>query len=365
MELNNNYRCSVCGGDMAWDPSVQKLRCPYCGETYSLEDMAQEGKTQLHEENYERGQSAEELGYTQSTDDTGVNPEDLKVYKCKYCAAEIITDKNTAATTCIYCGNPVVIEEQLVNGFTPKWVIPFKVKQDQVKEKYLSFIKKKFTPDSFLTDDHIQKIKGVYIPFWLYDGIAKGQMTFEAEKTSTHRSGNYRITDHNVYNIYRAGDIKFTKIPADASSKTDNAIMDSIEPFNYNEITKFEMPYLAGFFAEKYDEDAEKCKERITPRMQKTFENTMRASVSGYSSIKTFSSNINKNITNSDYAMLPVYLLYTKYDNKDYIFAMNGQTGKMIGDIPYDKKKIMLFALKIWGALTVFLSILLYFTQII
>ena len=362
METNNNYRCSVCGGDMAWEPSIQKLRCPYCGETYSLQDMEEQGKTQLHEDTYERGQNAEELGYTESTDDTGVNPADLKVYKCKYCAAEIITDKNTAATTCIYCGNPVVIEEQLVNGFTPKWVIPFKVKQNEVKDKYLSFIKKKFTPNSFLTDEHIEKIKGVYVPFWLYDGIASGNLVFEGDKTSSHRSGDYRITEHRIYNIYRDGNITFSKIPADASSKIANAIMDSVEPFNYADLTKFEMPYLAGFFAEKYDEDDETCRKRIDVRMKKSFEDTLKTTINGYSSKTLKSSNVNNHINKADYAMLPIYLLYTKYNNKNYTFAMNGQTGKMIGDIPVDKKKIVFFALKWWALLSTIISFYLLFT---
>lgn len=359
MGLNQVYRCSVCGGELSWDPTAQLMKCPYCDETFTMEQMQEQGKTELNEENYERGQSAEELGYTESTDDTAVDPKDLKVYKCRHCAAEIITDKNTAATTCVYCGNPVVIEEQLVNGFTPKWVIPFKIKQEDVREKYLSFIKKRFTPDSFMTDTHIQKIKGVYIPFWLYDAKVSGIMSYDAEKTSRRTTSDYIITTHKVYDVDRAGNISYKRIPADASSKTDNKVMDSVEPFDYSDLTKFEMPYLAGYFAEKYDEDAKTCEERIIPRIKQTFKDKVEKTVSDYNTKKITREHINHEITNSDYAMLPVYLLYTKYNEKDYIFAMNGQTGKMIGNIPLDKGKVLKFWLG-WSALLSVLSTIVY-----
>lgn len=360
MGLNNVYRCSVCGGELSWDANAQLMKCPYCDETFTIEQMEEQGKTELHEDNYEKGQNAQDLGYTESTDDTDVNPEDLRVYKCKHCAAEIITDKNTAATTCIYCGNAVVIEEQLVNGFTPKWVIPFKVSQDKVKDKYLSFIKKKFTPDSFLTDEHIQKIKGVYIPFWLYDATVSGIIQYDAEIRTHRTTSNYNITTHKIYEVDRAGHLKCERIPADASSKTDNNIMDSVEPFDYSDITKFEMPYLAGFFAEKYDEDAKTCEERVISRVKQTFRDKIANTVTGYTTKKIKNEHINYNITNSDYAMLPVYLLYTKYEGKDYTFAMNGQTGKMIGNIPLDKGKVLKFWLG-WGALLSVISTLVFY----
>lgn len=361
MALNQVYRCSVCGGELSWDAAAHSMKCPYCDSTFTMEEMEAQGRTELHEDNYEVGQNAQDLGYTESTDDSDVRPEDLKVYKCRHCAAEIITDKNTAATTCVYCGNPVVIEEQLVNGFTPKWVIPFRITQDKIKEKYLSYIKKLFTPNSFLTDEHIQKIKGVYIPFWLYDAEVNGSISYDAETTSTRRSGDYRITTHKVYDVDRTGELEYKRIPADASSKTDNKIMDTIEPFNYEDLVKFEMPYLAGFYAEKYDEDAKTCENRIVTRIRKTFKDEMANTVTGYDKKNITSESINHHIKKADYSMLPVYLLYTKYNNKDYIFAMNGQTGKMTGNIPIDPGKVTKFVLGTGSLLSIIATLVFLF----
>ncbi|NLL80171.1 MAG: hypothetical protein GX234_10390 [Clostridiales bacterium] len=338
--LNQNYRCSNCGGELGWDAAAGKWKCRFCDAEFDLADMQESGKTEYHEDNYEKGRNAAELGYKKSTDDTMVDPADLKVYKCRYCGAEIITDKNTAATFCVYCNNPIVVEEQLVEGFRPKYVIPFAQTKKEVKTKYLEFIKKPFTPDSFMTEEHIEKIKGVYIPFWLYNAEATGHMELECEKIQTRRSGNTEITDHDVYQVVRGGKIAFDHIPVDASSKTDNALMDSIEPFDLTKLVKFEMPYLAGFLAERYDEDDRTCYGRAKTRITNTLENKLNSLVTGYQSRTVRQKNIQVDRCDAEYALLPVWLLYTKYEGKDYTFAMNGESGVMCGDIPVDKGKM-------------------------
>lgn len=36
------------------------------------------------------------------------------------------------------------------------------------------------------------------------------------------------------------------------------------------------------------------------------------------------------------YALLPVWMLHTKWKGQDFLFAMNGQTGRLVGDLPTD-----------------------------
>lgn len=356
--LNQNYRCSNCGGELGWDAAAGKWKCRFCDAEFELSDMEQSGKTEYHEENFEKGKSASELGYTESTDDTMVDPADLKVYKCRYCGAEVITDKNTAATFCVYCNNPIVVEEQLAEGFRPKYVLPFAQTKKEVKEKYLEFIKKPFTPDSFLTDEHIEKIKGVYIPFWLYDAQASGHLELECERTRTRRSGNTEITEHEIYQVVRGGGMAFEHIPVDASSRTENALMDSIEPFDLSKLKKFEMPYLAGFLAERYDEDDRTCYNRAKTRIAGTLENKLNSLVTGYQSRNVKQKEIKVNRCAAEYALLPVWLLYTQYEGKTYTFAMNGESGVMCGDIPVDRKKMLRCFLK-YGGVTALIGFVL------
>lgn len=358
-QLNQNYRCRTCGGELGFDPTTQKWKCRYCDSEFTLADMEEQGKTKLHEETYEKGEQAAQYGHTQATDDTGVRPQDLRVYRCKYCGAEVITDKNTAATFCVYCNNPIVLEEQLVNGFTPKYIIPFQNTKQEAMEKYLSFIKKPFTPKSFMSKEHVEKIRGVYIPFWLYDAKASGEVEAECENVKTIRSSSQITTHHDVYQVIRGGSLEFDHIPVDASSKTNNDIMDSIEPYSFTELKRFEMPYLAGFMAEKYDEDDKVCYQRAKERAVNTLRTKLMERVSGYNSKREKQYRIRLDRCQAEYALLPVWLLYANFQGRQYTFAMNGQTGKLIGNIPIDNKKRIRCFFQYTGIIWVILSIIL------
>lgn len=337
------YRCKVCGGGLGWDPAVQKWKCQYCDAEFDLQTMEEQGKTTLREENHEKETDA------------------LRLFHCRYCGAEVITDQNTAAALCVYCNNPVILEEQLVNDFAPEYVIPFRNTKAQAMEQYLAFIKKPFTPGNFLSAENVEKIKGVYLPFWLYDAKVSGEVTAECERIRKTRSSRTETIHHDIYQIIQGGEIEFDNIPVDASSKTDNRIMDSIEPYSFQELRKFEMPYLAGFLAEKYDEDARTCYPRAKQRAIYTMKTRLVNSIKGgYDSVKLSAENLRLENCQGHYALLPVWLLYTRYEDKDYLFAMNGQTGKMTGDIPIDKKMRIRYFLKytgiIWAAATVIAS---------
>lgn len=334
---NQIYKCKTCGGDLAWDPVAQKLKCKYCDSEFSMQDY---DNPTINEE-YEKGQETTD----QATDDSNINPEDLRMYKCSYCGAEIITDKTTIATTCVYCGNPVVLQEQLDTNFKPKYVIPFKVTKEESEDLYMKFADKLFTPQDFLTKNHIQKIKGVYIPFWIYDILVSGSMSLEGDKQRTHSDSKYNYVEHNIYSIRRAGSAPFLKVPVDASSKTPDDAMDSIEPFNYNEMVPFEMPYLAGFLAERYDKSPSECVERAEKRVRNSFLSMLQSTVSGYATTHVQHSETKIENSTCEYALLPTYLLYTKYKGEDYLFAINGQTGKVCGNLPLDTKKIIKYIL--------------------
>ena len=368
---NTTYTCPVCGGTLEWSPMIRKLKCPYCDSEFdpeAFEQQEQQAKEELEQQTYQHGMSAEETGSTQATDDTGVRPEDLRVYQCKTCGAEIVTDQTTMATACAFCGNPVVLTQQMDTTFRPKWIIPFRIDRRQVKDLYLKYIKSRpFTPASFFTEDHIEKIKGIYVPFWLYNVLMEGYLSANCERTSTVADARFIHTTHEVYHVERAGTMRLNRIPADASSKTPDEAMDSIEPFDLKDLTPFRMPYMAGYLAERYDEDANQCYRRAAVRARNTMERAMRGEVGGYNSVqmerlqigertigarnvassRTRSADGSVTITDADaeYALMPVYLLYTKYGGKDYLFAMNGQTGKAVGDVPVDSKKAGLFFL--------------------
>ena len=283
----------------------------------------------------------------------------MVAYSCSTCGGEILCDSTTAATHCPYCGNQTIVPGQFSIGYKPNYIIPFKFTPEQAKNALRTHYRKKlFLPKEFTDKNQIDKLQGVYVPFWLFTGKCTGDATFDGKKSRTHREGDYLVTDTSHYNVARKGSITFNKVPTDASTKMPDDMMDSIEPFDFNELKPFSTSYLPGFLADKYDVSLEDCSLRADKRCKNTTLQMLSHDVKGYesSSIKHAKTTLERDKV--DYALLPVYMIKTKFEGKTYLFAMNGQTGKLIGDLPASKQKFTAFV----GLLTAAITGILFLT---
>ena len=259
----------------------------------------------------------------------------MRAYSCPSCGAELICDASTAATSCPYCGNPSVVPGQFSGTLRPDFVIPFKLnKKEAIAALKQHYNKKPFLPKSFSRENHLQEIRGIYVPFWLFDGEAEGDAQYAATRSRTYRSGDQEITETEHYQVYRAGSVTFEKVPVDASSKMPDDHMDSIEPFDYGEIKPFSTAYLPGYLADRYDVTVEQSRERADQRCVSTLTSALRSTVQGYDSCVPTGGSTTLRRGKVHYALLPVWILNTKWDGKEFLFAMNGQTGKLVGDLP-------------------------------
>ena len=77
---------------------------------------------------------------------------------------------------------------------------------------------------------------------------------------------NYTKTDH--YRLFRSGSVGFANIPVDGSKKADDAYMEAVEPFCYDDAVEFNGAYLSGYMADKYDVSAEESIERANERVK-------------------------------------------------------------------------------------------------
>ncbi len=341
---NQVYNCPNCGGQLAWSPELQKLKCPYCDSEYDISDFEKkEDKVEdsLKEKNYQQGRNAADEGFSEATDDSNINPEDLRVYQCSMCGAEIVTDKTTVATTCAFCQNPVVLTEQLDTKFKPKYIIPFQVEQGRVEEIYRKYVSSRpLVPGALKSDATIEKIKAIYIPFWMYNMNMQGELTASGERLLTTQDSRFIYTTHQVYRIERGGEAMIRNLPVDGSSKTPDDAMDSIEPFDFSQLRPFKLPYLTGFMAERYDQDAGMCYQRARDRADQSISDELHRSIGGYATLRVQNQKIfEKGPMDASYALLPVYLLSTEYRGKQQIFAINGQTGKIAGNVPVSAGK--------------------------
>lgn len=324
-----DHECPSCGANIPFNPITQRWDCKYCGASYNLEDF----------EKYDNEIKKE--------DEKNKNIDvDMNEYSCPNCGAKVVTDSNTSATSCIYCGSTTILKNRLQGEFKPSRVIPFsKAKEEAVNEFYKFSKKKWFAPKSFCKRENIEKLEGVYIPFWLYNCNVNGKIIADARRVSTWRSGNYMYTKTDYYNCIREGNMEFNNVPVDGSSKFADDIMDSIEPYNYEGMKEFSPSYLSGFLAEKYDVEKDDAYSRAKMRIKNTTVDELKNNIMGFNSVIVKSDNVDIEKVKDEYVLMPVWMLNINYKGKMHTFAMNGQTGKMVGNVPISIGKVILIAL--------------------
>lgn len=357
METAQSYTCPNCGGPLHFDSKIGKLKCDYCDSVFTIE----EAKKYYEEKNKKNEESGEQASQTAAQqDETTQAPPHMRFYSCTSCGAQLMCDETTVATTCPYCGNPTVMASGFSNVRKPDYCIPFRFEQKEAVEALKGYYKNKYLlPKTFVTDNQVQKITGVYVPFWLFSGSVDADMSFHGTRTSTRREGDYEVTRTQHYDVRRAGTVTFEKIPCDASKKMPDDLMDSVEPYDYKALTAFQYEYLPGYLANRYDVSIEDCAPRADERATNSAAQAMRNTVTGYSTVQETGRRMNVHREKVDYAMMPVYILHTHWNNQDFLFAMNGQTRKMTGDLPVSAGRAAAWFAGICGGfLAVFLLIL-------
>lgn len=263
-----NYKCPACTGPLRFDSATGKLQCDFCGSSYEVaeieklyaeKDAQAAGAFRQAEE-----QAAADGEWTSASgSDWGADAEKLRVYSCPSCGAELICDETTSATSCPYCGNNTIVPGQFSGALKPDYVLPFKLdKAAAVAALKKHYGGKKLLPKAFSNENHIEEVKGVYVPFWLYDGSAEVDVRCHGTKVSGYSTARENVTVTNHYDVRRAGTVRFERVPVDASSKMPDDHMDAIEPFDYKELKPFSTAYLPGFLADKYDVSVQDCADR-------------------------------------------------------------------------------------------------------
>lgn len=329
----HEYKCPCCGGAISFDSTKQKMKCPFCDTEFDLETL----------ENYDdelNNEMPDDMSWDSSAGGEWQDgeAEGLRVYVCNSCGGEIVADENTAATSCPFCDNPVVIMGQLAGDLKPDLVIPFKLDKESAKAALQKHYKgKPLLPKAFRSGNHIDEVKGIYVPFWLFDADAAASIRYRAERVHMWSDSSYRYTKTDHFLIRRGGTLAFEHVPVDGSSIMADDLMESIEPFNFSDAVDFRTAYLSGYLADKYDVNAEESISRANERIKTSTAQAFMSTVVGYNMVIPEVTNIQLQNGKAKYALYPVWILNTTYNGEKYTFAMNGQTGKMVGDMPTDK----------------------------
>ncbi|MCQ2533923.1 MAG: hypothetical protein MJ172_05080 [Clostridia bacterium] len=354
-------KCPNCTASLHFDAASGKVQCEYCGASFNvdelmssateadekkLEDLASD-KEQVTEEivnevTYE--EEADDEEFKEEIDESvELNENEHQEFVCNNCGAHVIADRSTSATFCVFCGSPQVIQSRIEDKFKPRYIIPFKYTKEQAINGFLKWCKGgRFAPFGFVSSENINKITGIYVPFWLFDQEVHSDIHAESKHVKSTTTGNKETITTSTYDIKYLKKFKFSRVPLDGSSKLDDMLMEAIEPFNYEELKDFNPMYLAGYFAERYDLVPKDLTERMNKRSKEYVQQEFNEWTTSYGSVTSKTDNSVYLEPTAKYALLPVWFLHYKYLSKDYYFCMNGQTGEVAGILPNSRLKTTL-----------------------
>lgn len=342
------YKCPNCDAGLLFNAEKQRFSCEFCLSDFTAEEL-------LETASAERAKRIEE-------DNAGFASE-VSEYHCQSCGAEIIADKTTVADFCYYCHNPIVLADKVTGAMRPTKIIPFKFDKTEAKDIFLRFAKKhKFVPKDYFSDAHADKITGIYYPFWVTDADTDSTLDTKARRVRTWRSGNYRYTETSHYSLTRNGKIHFEDITSVAISDEDQKMLEGILPYPTDAYINFDMPYLHGYFAKKRNIEREDLTATVRSRMDGYASTLLHGTIHGYTTVDSGDTIVRIDSSHWEYSLMPIWILTYRHEGrkktKTYTYAMNGNTGKIYGELPISIPKLSLLFAGIATALTATFSLI-------
>ena len=382
-------KCPNCLGPLRFDPVSGKKCCEFCGASFAIENNpAQAPKMEVPEkdkksEKERRKELVEQHLHPEEMETEEVklegfdfanfnkqvmdnNAEELPIYTCKSCGAEVLSSKEEFSLTCPYCGSNIILTDKISGPLRPNGVIPFRISPAELSKAVNNFYKHKiFLPKNFFSESKLGKVTGVYVPFWVFSGKLSGTKRYYATEIKVYlERGDYERTEESHYAVEADVGASFKDLPVDASNRFDNAMMDSLEPFDLQEAKSFTTDYLQGYAADRFDTAKDDITERAVGRVRASIYPDAYHKVSrGFTSCKEKGGSLQTDI-DAQYMLFPVYSFNIHFGGKKYPFTVNGQTGKVVGLLPTDKSLKMRYFLTRFVAGTAVLTALqlvLYF----
>lgn len=352
-EINGQDKCPKCGStDISLNKNNGKLRCNFCRHEFEPEKVA----------GFENDISKLEGQVISSGAHKIASSDEVITIKCTSCGAEVVIDTSSSTQArCHWCRNMLSLNEQVPNGAVPDVVLPFGIKKEEAQESIEKFVGKRkfFAHPKFRREFTTENIMGVYFPYMLVDVNAHANMTGEGEHqtrsyyvgTGEHSEKRY---DADLYHVEREFDIAIKGLSVESSSerlnntskeKTNN-IINSIMPFDVENIVKYNANYLRGFTSEKRDTSVDDIKELVDTQAKDI------ARFAANDTLKKYDRGVKWD--NEDFkikgqqwkaAYLPVWLYSYLEDKGDkkllHYVAVNARTRETMGSVPIHMPKLI------------------------
>lgn len=358
------YKCPNCDGPLTWNADKGKFVCDYCRSMFTEDELKALMPAQSAAQEQEASGESVQKKDTDSSAPAGskIKTPKMRIYVCPSCGAEISTDSTTAATTCYYCHNPIVLSDKLADDYTPDYIIPFSVDRKKAEQIFTDWIgAQKYVPTDFYNKKQIDRLTGVYFPYWVYDAKVHGTISGTAARIDVRRLGAIEETETRVYDISNSGDMDIHSLSRIALKKASKVLCESVMPFDTTQIKEFSPGYLQGYAAEIRDIDRKDIAGDIKREVSEFAEEKLKnEAASGFTRTDVRSCSSSVISEHYSYALMPVWTVtYKAKDGKIYYFSINGSNGRTCGELPADNGKLIKLFLMVF--VPVFVILLMIF----
>lgn len=343
-------KCPKCDGALEYNPAYDKMECPYCGSAFSTHEAMenqrmQDNAVKMVAPSAHPGSAGMTLGANVGTQTSVMNASnqmsssagadgntmECNIYTCTACGAELAVNGVEASTFCAYCGQPTIVFSRVSQELMPKWILPFRIQKDQAVNGIREKLNKGLFVPREIKNFEVEKVRGIYVPYFLFDVYYYDWQRLRG----TVGSGKHRRTKYFV----REAECDFNRLTCDASVQLNDESSQRLEPFDLRCLKTFEAGYLSGFYADRYDMTDKQLYGVAIGRTKELFDAQVKKSINA-SNISIVENRPRYQIKNAEYALLPAWFLTFRYKNEPYTMLVNGQTGKVVGAVPFDKAKL-------------------------
>lgn len=328
--MQMKFTCPDCGVEMQFDEDTGNLMCPSCKKMEWVE-----------------GYEKDFIKYRHVKDLYEFEDEEARLYVCKSCGMRLLTNNRTALRECYFCGGAMTAGERVSGDLKPTRIIPFSVSEKQAKKAFSRwFLKVKFAPREFRIKKRACKCHAVYLPVWIFQFRSQGEARLHAIKSrkAVDEEEKEKIIETDHFDLYRRFDLGFDHLPICASGKIEQRFLEALEPYDFSALKKFDVYSDFTIPAEQYTAKDDKLENGARKRVQELTDEYLLHTAEEYEEAQVVQREYQAGKAGTEYIWLPIWFVSIEPGDNEYLFVMNGQTGKVAMDPPYHSVKIFAVA---------------------
>ncbi|HVS69803.1 MAG TPA: hypothetical protein VHQ47_00945 [Phycisphaerae bacterium] len=345
-EAGRKFPCKQCGARLDFDPSQRALKCPYCGHVEQIAPAT----NAVEEHDY--AQALAKVGK-----ETGTIAGRSQEVRCPGCGAMVLLEDNVETDTCPFCATSITnVPRTSADGIIcPESLLPFRVTQRDGVKAFNAWINSRwFAPTNLRQLANLGQLSGVYMPFWTYDSMTYSSYTgmrgddYWDTETYTERDANGNMVTRTRQVVrtrwtYVSGEVDhfFDDVLVCASKSLPEGRVNTLAPWDLQDLEAFRAEFLAGFKTERYVVSLADGFAEARQIMAAEIRTLVCRDIGGdHQQIRSVQTQ-HVGVTYK-HILLPLWLAVYRYQGRTFRILVNARTGEVCGDRPYSWIKITL-----------------------